>query len=110
MADQVELFRKEMKQADDAATSLWVTEIGWGSANGGNPLNRGLSGQAERLKQAFKYFSKNRNKLKLATVTWFSWMDSKTSICEWCSKSGLFKTGLKEKPAWRAFTKFSGGS
>jgi hypothetical protein len=89
---------------------MWITEIGWGSAKGGNPLNRGTQGQAQRLKQSFKYLQKKRNKLNLETVTWFSWMDSTTSICDWCAKSGLFKAGLVEKPAWRAFTKFTGGS
>lgn len=110
VADQVELFRKEMKQAGDASTGLWVTEIGAGSKSGGNPLNRGLKGQANLLEQTFKYFEKNSKKMKIQNVSWFSWMDSKVSICEWCGTSGLFKKGLKEKPSWKAFTKFTGGS
>jgi hypothetical protein len=108
--DQINGYRKLMKKAGDKKASMWVTEIGWGSAKGGNPLNRGTQGQAQRLKEAFKYLQKKRNKLNLETVTWFSWMDSTTSICDWCAKSGLFKAGLVEKPAWRAFTKFTGGS
>lgn len=110
VAAQVELFRAEMKHAHDSGASLWVTEIGWGSANGGHPLNRGLSGQAKSLSDAFKYFSKNRAKFNIETVNWFSWMDSKVAICDWCKTSGLFKAGLKEKPAWKAFVKFTGGS
>ena len=74
--DQVELFRKAMKRARDGGADLWITEMGWGSARGGNPLNRGPQGQATRLKQAFKYFTKRRGKLNVRTVIWFSWMDS----------------------------------
>jgi hypothetical protein len=110
VAAQVELFRKEMNAAHDKDAGLWVTEIGWGSDKGGNPLNRGLPGQAERLKQAFSYFRKNRNKLNIESVQWFSWIDNPVSICDWCASSGLFKANLKPKPSWKAFTKFTGGS
>jgi hypothetical protein len=110
VSGQVELFHDVMKQSRDPNAGLWVTEIGAGSANGGNPLNRGLQGQAKLLKTTFKYFEKKRNKFNIENVTWFSWVDSKESICDWCKTSGLFKTRLREKPAWRAFTKFTGGS
>ncbi len=59
-----------------------------GSKKGGNPLNRGKSGQAKLLKQSFKYFKRKRNALNVEQVDWFSWMDSPTSICAWCSSSG----------------------
>jgi polysaccharide biosynthesis protein PslG len=107
---QVEDFRAVMKKAHDSNTGLWVTEFGWGSKKGGNPLNVGTKGQADRVSESYKYFTKNRKKLKIQTVDWFSWMDSSTSICAWCSTSGLFKAGLVAKPSWTAFVKFSGGS
>ncbi len=110
ISSQVELFRKVMKQAGDSGASLWVTEIGAGSASGGNPLNRGKQGQAQLLTKAFNYFKKSRNKHNLETVIWFSWMDSQVSICDWCKTSGLFKKNRTPKPAWNAFTKFTGGS
>ncbi|MGH2986858.1 MAG: glycosyl hydrolase [Solirubrobacterales bacterium] len=108
--EQVELFRKAMKRGRDRGADLWITELGWGSARGGNPLNRGPKGQATRLKQAFKYFKKRRGKLNVRGVTWFSWMDSEAKICAWCPKSGLFTTQLAPKRSWRAFIKFTGGS
>jgi hypothetical protein len=110
VASQIDLYRKVMKKAHDKGADLWITEIGWGSKSGGNPLNRGTKGQAQELTDAFKYFKKNRNALNIANVDWFSWMDSKSKICSWCSSSGLFKSGLKAKPSLKAFTKFTGGS
>ena len=109
VADQAELFRDVIRRARDRKAELWVTELGAGSAKGGNPLNRGRSGQAKLLRQTFGYFKKQRNKLNIETVNWFSFMDSAVSICDWCASSGLFEQGLKPKPSWRAFVKFTGG-
>ncbi len=110
VVEQVDLFRDAIKKGKASSSELWVTEIGAGSKKGGNPLNRGKSGQAKLLKQSFKYFKRNRNKLNVEQVDWFSWMDSQTSICAWCSSSGLFTAAMAPKPSWRAFTKFTGGS
>lgn len=110
VTEQIDEFRAVMKKARDSKAGFWITEIGWGSKNGGNPLNVGKKGQATQLKDAYKYLTKSRNKLRLRTIDWFSWMDSTTSICSWCASSGLFQTGLKAKPAWKAFVKFTGGS
>jgi hypothetical protein len=101
VAQQVELFDDETR--GDGGASIWVTEIGWGSARGGNPLNAGKRGQAQRLKQAYRYFERERKQMKIKNVTWFSWQDSSTSICDWCATSGLFTTGSKPKPAYGAF-------
>lgn len=108
--EQVELIREVMRRGHDSAADLWVTEIGWGSARGSNPLNRGPRGQAQRLAQAYRYFAANRRRLNVRSVSWFSWQDSATSICAWCATSGLFTTAFEPKPAWRAFTKLTGGS
>lgn len=110
---QINLFRDEMKDARDKRTGLWITEMGWASGGPPNPLNRGKAGQADRLKQAFKYFKKKRRKLKLQTVDWYSWRDNSNSgvgLCEWCPYSGLFTESLAPKPSWDAFTRFTGGS
>ncbi len=110
VANQVEAFRKVAKRAGDRGAGTWITELGWGSAKGGNPLNRGKKGQAQRLKESFKYFKQQRKKLKIQTIQWFSWRDSSIKICDWCAKSGLFSKSLKAKPSFKAFTKFTGGS
>ena len=101
--EQTERFDEITREAGDQGASLWITEVGWGSASGGNPLNAGQQGQAKRLTQAYRYFERQRNRMKIKTVTWFSWQDSATSICDWCASSGLLTTGAKAKPAYRAF-------
>jgi Glycosyl hydrolase catalytic core len=108
--EQIDLVRETMKRGGDRGADLWITELGWGSARSGNPLNRGPKGQATNLQQAFKYFTKRRGRLNAQTVIWFSWMDSQTRICAWCPTSGLFTSQLTPKRSWQAFTKFTGGS
>ena len=103
VSDQVDRFHGEIKRAHDTNAGLWVTEIGWGSNSGGNPLSQGKKGQAKRLTEAYRYFAHNRHRLNVKTVDWFSWKDSNSSICDWCAKSGLRTGSLKAKPAWRAF-------
>lgn len=111
--DVVELFRDEMKDAHDKRTGLWITELGWASGGPKNPLNRGKAGQAQRLKEAFKYFTRKRGKLNVQTVNWYSWRDNPDAgvgLCSWCPQSGLFEQSLAPKPSWDAFTRFTGGS
>lgn len=103
--DQVLRFSKEVKRAKDTASGLWITEVGAGSAERGNPLNVGKKGQAKLVTDVYKYFAKSISKLNIKNVTWFSWRDSKQKICAWCPTSGLFDKNLKAKPSWAAFQK-----
>ena len=109
IVEQVDAIRNTLVKRHDRKAGLYVSEIGWGSKKGGHALNVGAKGQANRLKESFKYFIKNRRKLHIQAVDWFSWMDSPTTICKWCPSSGLFKAGLVAKPSWKAYTKFTGG-
>jgi hypothetical protein len=107
---QVEEYRRIMKRSGDSRGSVYVTEVGAGSASGGNSLNRGTKGQAELLTDIFKYFQKKRNSFNIETVNWFSWQDAAQSICSWCKTSGLLKQNGKAKPSYKAFAKLTGGS
>jgi hypothetical protein len=110
---QIELIRDEMVSAGDARAELWITELGWASGGPPNPLNRGLRGQASRLKEAFKHLLKKRRKLRIENVTWYSWRDNSATdagLCEWCPESGLLNEDGSAKPSFEAFTGFTGGS
>ena len=110
VTSQIDLYRQAMKKAHDSGASMYVTEVGAGSKKGGSSLNRGKKGQATLLRDIYKYFAKQRNKLHVEAVDWFSWQDSPTSICSWCSSSGLLTTSGQAKPSYKEFTKLTGGS
>ena len=110
---QVQLMRTEMKRARDRGASLWVTEIGWSSQRGSYYLEVGKKPQARLLRKSFRYFTRQRKRLNIKTVSWFSWRDTppEFELCIWCPSSGLFtRDGFAPKPAWRAFTRFTRGS
>ena len=91
VAKQVDLLRESMKEGGDGNADLYVTEVGWASSGTKNPLVRGEKGQAQRLKQAFKYFLKKRNAFNLQTVIWYSWRDNANAdvgLCAWCPGLG----------------------
>ena len=109
---QVLDFRRAIRRAGDGATPLWVTEIGWSSAKGEHPYDRGPGGQANRLRDLLTLLGQDRRRLRLRRVIWFSWRDTTTGVpvCDWCPLSGLFREAtLAPKPAWRAFTEFTNG-
>ena len=112
MTGQVRRIREQMASAHDNAR-IWITEIGWASGGVRHPLNKGTRGQATFLKKAYTYFLSHRQAWRIRGVNWFSWRDAQGEfLCEWCPQSGLFTeaTGFTAKPAFRALTRFTGGS
>lgn len=115
---QVELLHDEIDRAGDDA-ALWVTEIGASSGDGEDcekacPLELGEQGQADLLRGAFDYFLSKRTEWNIAGLIWYSWRDTpvESGVCvDWCANSGLFPVeSLTPKPAWGAFTSFTGGT
>jgi polysaccharide biosynthesis protein PslG len=105
-------FRRVMKQRHDKKTSLWVTEIGWGS---GHPNryghNKGLHGQARLLKKSMTMLLKKRKRWHIGHAFWFFWRDppknSAHTACSFCKSAGLLRNNRKPKPAYKAFRRLA---
>jgi len=98
----------DARRAAKGNTKIRITELGWSSAKGGHPLNKGKGGQAKMLKKGFRLAKKKRKSWNISGVIWFALRDTNNkSTCAFCLRSGLFEVGGKPKPAWRAFKKFS---
>jgi hypothetical protein len=108
----VEAVRRVIADNHDDA-GLLITEFGWGSQSGPRAVSfeRGLGGQARQLRRAYRGLIAARRRLRLRRVYWFSWKDAGPPGCRICDSTGLFRRGegFDAKPAWRAFTRFSGG-
>lgn len=102
----------EVTVANHDRVPLYITEMGWGSQNDFHidAFEHGIQGQVEELKAAYAYLLKNRVRLDLKQVYWFSWKDLPES-CAFCDSVGLFKAGpgFTAKPAWRAFVQITHG-
>jgi hypothetical protein len=100
--------RKIMAEFKDKRTPLWVTEIGWATGGVRTPLTVSPKRQAAYLRKSFGLLAKNRRRLKIAGVVWYSWRDLPGGI--WFNHTGLFTAGLQPKPSWNAFVGLTGGS
>lgn len=105
---QIEHLREVMTLNGDAATPLYVTEMGWGSDGFESRWERGPRGQARELNRAFALLSGNRRRWHIAGVWWFSWTDQAGS-CQFCDSAGLLTSKREAKPAWYRFNAWTGG-
>jgi polysaccharide biosynthesis protein PslG len=106
--DYIREARRIMARFGDKRSPIWVTEIGWASGGAATPLTVGSRRQASYVRSTFRLLAKNRRRLKIAGVIWYSWRDLPGGI--WFNHTGLFTQGYEAKPAWKAFVGLSGGS
>ncbi len=108
-----ERLRQVLIRRRDTRTGLYLTEIGWGSQR--NPrrvaFEVGLRPQARELRRAYGYLIRNRGRLNLKQVHWFTWKDLRGG-CNFCDSTGLFRRGDRFRPkrAWHSFVRFARGS
>lgn len=105
---QIRNLRRVMRVHNDAATPLYVTELGWGSASFESRWERGPWGQAEELDQAFSMLASHRRAWRIGGAWWFSWTDTLGS-CQFCDSAGLLNENREAKPSWYEFTAWTGG-
>jgi hypothetical protein len=106
----VKRTRKAMRKGGAGGKDLWLTEVGWGSANDKHALTKGKRGQAKILRKTFKFMAKERSKLNISRVFWFYWRDPTPggpSGCSFCDSSGLLNFHSAPKPSYRDFKHFA---
>jgi len=108
MGAQLHNLRRIMRRHHDPGTPLYVTELGWGSADGPTRWQRGLFGQAFQLSKAFSMLSANRIRWGVGGVWWFTWVDE-GGTCVFCGSAGLLDKAREAKPAWYRFNEWTGG-
>jgi polysaccharide biosynthesis protein PslG len=100
--------RQVMRRARDRKTSIWVTEMGWGSRKGAYPpeLSATERGQASLLRTTVAALIRDRLRYGIGKAFWFSWRDRRLARGErdwWAVHTGLFRGDGSPKPSWRAF-------
>jgi hypothetical protein len=108
MAGQLRTLRRIMRAHGDAATPIYLTELGWGSNDGPTRWERGLGGQARELSRSFEMLSANRQRWRVRGVWWYTWSDE-GGTCSFCGSAGLLTADRKAKPAWYRFNEWTGG-
>ena len=100
--------RKIMAQYKDKKAKLWITEVGWATGGVATPLTVSPQRQAAYLRKTFNMLAKNRGRMRIAGVIWYSWRDLPGGV--WFNHTGLFTQTLDPKPSWNAFVSLTGGS
>jgi len=108
MRPQIVNLRRVMRRHHDAATPLYVTELGWGSDSFESRWERGLLGQARELSKAFRMLANHRRSWRIGGVWWFSWADAR-GACQFCDSAGLLTEDREAKPSWYVFNDWTGG-
>ncbi len=108
MGAQLDNLRRIMRIHHDAATPIYLTELGWGSQGGPTRWERGLYGQANQLSRAFSMLSAQRLRWRVGGVWWFTWSDE-GGTCQFCRSAGLLTEKREAKPAWYRFNAWTGG-
>jgi len=105
------LNREVMNRNGDRRKPLWLTEITWASARGQKPTNSTWetteAGQALRLRQAYRLYARERRRLNLQRIYWYTWATTDRDSPSSFAWSGLRRLGrdgrFVDKPAVRTF-------
>ena len=116
----VRLARQEMRRRGDARKPIYLTEVSWSSAKDApwwsdsapcrTPRCYGWEeterGQAAKVREALTALARERTRLRIGGVYWYTWLSPESDDNESFSYSGLRKLrGGKpvNKPAFGAF-------
>jgi hypothetical protein len=99
--------RKLMNRRGDRRGRMWITELGWAVRGPRNRLVVGAAGQARRIRGALEAIGRERRRLRLDGVVYYSWRDAPryppTYRDLWGLHTGLLKIRGGFKPAFEAF-------
>jgi hypothetical protein len=100
-------IRRLMNSRGDRGGRIWITEIGWGDQGLRHRFIVGARGQASRITKSFALIRKQRRRLRLRGVVYFSWRDQEPYAPHFKNLWGLH-TGLLDNDGTpkRAFVAF----
>lgn len=105
---QVNNVREALAAANDSATPIWITEIGWGSKYDDDNSKtswweRNPQGQADMLTSAWNMLLREREDWNIGGAFWYTWRDPGFKSCAFCESAGLLQNNFAPKPSFTAF-------
>jgi Beta-galactosidase len=108
----VRLNRQVLDKYGHRRAPMWLTELTWSSAKGRKqPLTKNWEtteqGQAQRLRDAYRLLLRDRARLRLQRIFWYTWATVDNGSPNSFDYSGLRQAlpggGFRDKPALAAF-------
>jgi hypothetical protein len=79
----IRFARREMRRYHDARTPVWLTELSWPASHGRTAGAPGFvttdRGQASRLERALTLLARERRRLRIGRVYWYTWLSHEGS-------------------------------
>jgi hypothetical protein len=99
--------RRLMNRHGDRRAGIWISELGWGDRGVKHRLVVGRKGQAARIRKSFELIRRERRRLRLRGVVYYSWRDARPYPPRfkdmWGLHTGLLRLDGGFKPAYFAF-------
>jgi hypothetical protein len=99
--------RRLMDRHGDRRADIWISELGWGDRGVRHRLVVGSRGQATRIRKSFQVIRRERRRLRLRGVVYYSWRDARPYPPRfkdlWGLHTGLLRLDGGFKPAYFAF-------
>jgi hypothetical protein len=109
LGDLLRSMRRLMNRSGDRRGRIWLTELGWGDSGPAHRFIVGRAGQAARIRSSFAYIRRNRARLRLRGVVYYSWRDLRPYPPLyrdlWGLHTGLLDLNGSPKPAFYAFSR-----
>lgn len=100
--------RRLMNRRGGRRDAIWITELGWATSGPRSRFNVGASGQARLIRSSYRFIRRNRRRLKLRGVVYFSWRDAAPypPLFQdlWGLHSGLLNRDGSRKPGFSVFS------
>jgi polysaccharide biosynthesis protein PslG len=99
--------RKLMNRRGGRRDKIWITELGWATSGPRHRFNLGVNGQARAITSSYSLIRKQRRRLNLRGVIYFSWRDLPRypPLFQdlWGLHAGLFNANGTPKPGFNSF-------
>ena len=106
----LERDRGVMRKHHDSHRPLWVTELSWTSAKGKTSRKFGNEqterGQARKVTAAYSMLARQRGRLHIGRVYWYTWLSRDKQHdypFDWAGLLRVKKGEVQKKPAFKAF-------
>lgn len=110
----LERDRAVMRSYGDSRRPLWVTELSWTSAKGRTSRTFGNEqterGQARMVTAAYTMLARERRRLHVGRVYWYTWLSrdqQRDYPFDWAGLSRVTSEGVQRKPAFAAFQRIA---
>ncbi len=103
------LARDQTRRSLGTSKRMFVTEFGWATGGNHRYFSTSPSGQASRLRDAYRKMIEHRRSYRLMGAFWFALKDDPERGSSWQYNTGLFDRYWHQKPAWKALAEITGG-